>query len=105
DKQVTAAVTEIIEAVRDCGDEAVRAFTMRFDGACPDTVEVGRDEINDALTMAEPEFVNALLAATEHISAFHLRQKQQSFIDTHDDGVMMGQRIRGLARVGLYVPG
>ena len=39
DKQVTAAVTEIIEAVRDCGDEAVRAFTMRFDGACPDTFE------------------------------------------------------------------
>lgn len=105
DKQVTAAVTEIIEAVRDGGDEAVRAFTMRFDGACPDTFEVGRDEINDALTMAEPEFVNALLAATEQISAFHLRQKQQSFIDTHDDGVMMGQRIRGLARVGLYVPG
>ncbi|MCI8491648.1 histidinol dehydrogenase [Anaerotruncus sp.] len=105
DKRVTAAVTEIIEAVRDGGDEAVRAFTMQFDGACPDTFEVDRDEINDALTMAEPEFVNALLAATEQISEFHLRQKQQSFIDTHDNGVMIGQRVRGLARVGLYVPG
>ena len=105
DRKVTAAVTEIVDAVRERGDEAVREYTIQFDGRCPEAFEVSRDEINDALTLAEPEFVNAMLAAMENIAAFHNRQKQQSFIDTQENGVIMGQRVRGLSRVGLYVPG
>ena len=54
---------------------------------------------------AEEDFVNALLAAMENIAAFHHRQKEQGFIDPHDNGVILGQRVRGLERVGLYVPG
>lgn len=100
DRKVTAAVTEIIDAVRERGDDAVREYTVKFDGRCPETFEVNRDEINDALTLAEPEFVNAMLSAMENIAAFHNRQKQQSFIDTQENGVIMGQRVRGLSRVG-----
>ena len=103
--EVTASVTEIIRNVRDRGDEAVREYTVRFDGQAPDCFEVDREEINDALTEADPDYVNALLNAVANITDFHTRQKQQSFIDARENGVIMGQRIRGLKRVGLYVPG
>lgn len=105
DKKVTEAVTEILEQVRLRGDAAVREYTERFDGGCPASFEVPRDEINDALTKADPDFVNALLNAQEKIAAFHRRQKQESFIDPQENGVILGQRVRGLKRVGLYVPG
>lgn len=103
--EVTASVTEIIRNVRDRGDEAVREYTVRFDGQAPDCFEVDREEINDALTEADPAYVDALLNAVANITDFHSRQKQQSFIDAKENGVIMGQRIRGLKRVGLYVPG
>ncbi len=103
--QVTETVTQIIEDVRKNGDKAVIDYTVKFDGKAPDAIEVPRGEINDALTNADPDFVNALLNAQENIAAFHSRQKQQGFTDAHADGVMLGQRVRGLNRVGLYVPG
>lgn len=103
--EVTASVTEIVRNVRDRGDEAVREYTVRFDGQAPDCFEVDREEINDALTEADPAYVDALLNAVANITDFHTRQKQQSFIDARENGVIMGQRIRGLKRVGLYVPG
>lgn len=105
DRRVTQSVSQIIEEVRLRGDDAVRDYTNRFDGVCPTAFEVDREEINDALTAADPDFVSSLLNAMENITAFHNRQKQQSFFDARADGVMMGQRIRGLSRVGLYVPG
>ncbi|MCI5923791.1 MAG: histidinol dehydrogenase [Oscillospiraceae bacterium] len=103
--EATASVTEIVRNVRDRGDEAVREYTVRFDGQAPDCFEVDREEINDALTEADPAYVDALLNAVANITDFHTRQKQQSFIDARENGVIMGQRIRGLKRVGLYVPG
>lgn len=102
---VTKAVSEIIRDVRDNGDEAVDRYTLQFDGRLPASREVSRDEINDALTNADPVFVEALLSAVENITEFHQRQKQQSFLDTRPDGTILGSRIRGLARVGIYVPG
>lgn len=105
DRAVTAAVSEIIEAVRTRGDEAVREYTVKFDKRCPDAFEVPREMINDALTEADADFVSAILNAQENIVAFHQRQKTQSFIDAQPNGVILGQRVRGLKRVGLYVPG
>lgn len=105
DQRVTAAVSGIIRNVREKGDEALAEYTKKFDGVCPEPMEVSRDQINDALTEADPDFVDALLSAQENIAAFHARQKHQSFLDTRPDGVILGQRIRGLKRVGLYVPG
>ena len=105
DRQVTASVSEILDRVRAEGDAAVRDYTMKFDGSCPESWEVSRDEINDALTAADQDFIDAMLNAMENIAQFHNRQKQQSFFDAKPNGVIMGQRIRGLGRVGLYVPG
>lgn len=104
-QQVKESVMEILEGVRKGGDQALREFTQRFDGRYPDALEVSRDEINDALSEADEEFVNALLNAQENISDFHNRQKHQSFLDAKENGVILGQRVRGLDRVGIYVPG
>ncbi|WP_195283644.1 histidinol dehydrogenase [Harryflintia acetispora] len=105
DKKVSEAVAGIIGDVRARGDEALREYTARFDGYCPEDLEVSRDEINDALSSADPEYVQALLSAQENITEFHTRQKRQSFVDMKANGVILGQRVRGLHRVGLYVPG
>lgn len=104
-KKVTESVTEILEEVRVRGDEALLAYTEKFDGKLPEYLEVPREVINDALTEADPAYVDALLNAVENIRDFHDRQKQQSFITAKENGCIMGQRIRGLQRVGLYVPG
>ncbi|MCR5817161.1 MAG: histidinol dehydrogenase [Ruminococcus sp.] len=105
DKKVTATVTEIIDNVKANGDKAVKDYTVKFDGKLPEYYEVPRDVINDALTEADQDFVNALLNCVENITAFHQRQKSQSFIDPQQGGIILGQRVRGLHRVGLYVPG
>lgn len=105
DKKVTEIVSEIIENVKTNGDKAVKEYTLQFDGKLPEYYEVPLEVIQDALTEADEAFTNALLNAMENISAFHSRQKEQGFIDPHDNGVILGQRVRGLERVGLYVPG
>ncbi len=104
-KKVTETVSAIIEEVRENGDEAVKNYTLKFDGNLPKYYEVPRDIINDAMTEADPEFVNALLNAQENIADFHNRQVEQGFINAKSDGCVMGQKVRGLERVGLYVPG
>ena len=105
DKKVTASVTEILENVKARGDEVVKEYTLKFDGRCPEHMEVTRAQMDQAVADADPRFVEALTNAMENIKEFHSRQKQQSFIDAKPNGVIMGQRIRGLKRVGLYVPG
>ena len=105
DKKVTAVVTEIIENVKANGDSAVKAYTEKFDGKLPQYYEVPRDVINYALTEADSAFTDALLNAVENITDFHTRQKSQSFVNAKENGVILGQRVRGLERVGLYVPG
>ena len=105
DKKVTEIVSEIIENVKTNGDKAVKDYTLQFDGKLPEYYEVPLEVIQDALTEADEKFTSALLNAMENISAFHGRQKEQGFIDPHDNGVILGQRVRGLERVGLYVPG
>ena len=105
DKKVTQVVNEIIENVRLNGDKAVNEYTIKFDGGLPEYTEVPQEVINDALEEADEDFINALLNAMENIAEFHNRQRQQGFTDTKDNGVMLGQRVRGLDRVGLYVPG
>ena len=105
DAKVTAAVSEIIANVRERGDEAVRAYTEKFDGRAPEQLEIGRDEIQASLKNCDPEFVAALQRAAANIQDFHARQKQQSWLNAKENGVILGQRIRGLHRVGIYVPG
>ena len=102
---VTAVVKDIIENVRINGDKAVREYTIKFDGKAPECFEVSKQDIEAAVSLCDPDFVETLRRAAANIRDFHERQKQQSWLTTKENGVIMGQRIRGLARVGLYVPG
>lgn len=102
---VTQSVQQIIKDVQTNGDAAVNKYTLMFDKKLPICNEVSRDEINDALSEADEAYVEALLNAVNNITDYHTRQKQQSFIDAKANGVILGQRIRGLNRVGIYVPG
>lgn len=104
-KKVTESVTEIIEAVRLEGDTALDRYTKLFDGSLPEKLEVTKEEMEAAVNSVAPEFLTAVKNAAERIKDFHARQKQQSWLTTKENGVILGQRIRGLKRVGLYVPG
>lgn len=106
--EVEKTVKAILEDVKQNGDKAVKAYTAKFD--CPNAkyYRVPDEAIQDALTEANensPEFVEAMLNAVENITAFHTRQKREGFCVTEENGVIMGQRVRGLDKVGLYVPG
>ncbi len=105
DKNITAVVSEIIDNVAKYGDKAVRDYTIKFDGKAPETVEVSKEEILNSINLCDEKFVKALKVAAENISDFHKRQVQQSWLTTKNNGVILGQRIRGLAKVGIYVPG
>ncbi len=104
-RKVESAVAEILANVRADGDKAVRMYADRFDGGAPETLELPRAQVEALAAQADPLFVESLKRAAENIRDFHQRQKQQSWLTTRENGVLMGQRIRGLARVGLYVPG
>ena len=105
DRDVTAVVSEIIDNVSKNGDKAVRDYTIKFDGAAPEFFEVPESEIKKSVAQCDPDFISTLEKAAANIRDFHERQKQQSWLTTKENGVIMGQRVRGLERVGLYVPG
>ena len=105
DEKIVEAVTTIINSVKEQGDEAVREFTARFDGIVPRKTVIEKDELNSYLDCVDEDFKNAIIKAKNNIYDFHLRQAQQSWMTTKENGVIMGQRIRGLHRVGIYVPG
>ncbi|QAT49743.1 histidinol dehydrogenase [Caproiciproducens sp. NJN-50] len=103
--EIEQTVAEIVAEVRERGDAAVREYTMKFDGSIPEPLKLGREEMKAAAQGCKPAFLAALDRASANIRDFHERQKQQSWFTTGPDGVMMGQRVRGLRRVGIYVPG
>ena len=103
--QIESSVAAIIADVREHGDSAVADYTVRFDGAMPAKTELTRKEMEQSAAECSETFLAALRRAAANIRDFHERQKQQSWFETQADGVMMGQRIRGLKRVGIYVPG
>ena len=105
DKQVTAAVTAIIDAVRTGGDAAVMAYTKQFDGVDMPLREIGREELGELAKACDPEIYASLERAAASIADFHKRQVTQTWMNTLPDGSIVGQRVRGLARVGIYVPG
>ena len=105
DRSVEDGVAVILRDVRDNGDRAVRAYSEKFDGWVPDSLEISMAEIERITADCDPAFLAAMERAAENIRTFHARQKQQSRIDPEQNGVLMGQRVRGLHRVGVYVPG
>lgn len=105
DRTVTAAVSDILFNVQQYGDTSVREYTMKFDGSVPENPEISKEELDASLTQCDSDFVYALYKAADNIRDFHMRQKQQSWLEPKENGVILGQRIRGLHRVGIYVPG
>lgn len=103
--EVEKTVKSIIADVKENGDKAVAEYTKKFDCSDAQYYRVPDDLIQDALTEADEEFVNAMLNAVENITDFHQKQKQNGYMTTDERGVILGQTVRGLDRVGLYVPG
>ncbi len=106
-QQYEEQVSRIIEEVRANGDEALFAFTKQFDGADLDsnTVKVTREEINEAYDLTDDALLQVMKKSLHNIKVYHEKQKQYSWFDSRPDGVMLGQKVTPLARVGVYVPG
>ncbi|WP_199621602.1 histidinol dehydrogenase [Paenibacillus alkalitolerans] len=97
----------VIERVRTEGDAAVLEYTRQFDRVelTPDALRISPEELRAAYDRVEPAFVEALRAAAANIRAYHEKQRRQSWIDVQHDGTTLGQIVRPLRRVGVYVPG
>jgi histidinol dehydrogenase len=104
-RQQQEAVREILAAVRTEGDQALRAFTEKFDRVALTTFRVSDEEYEEAEALVAPDVIDALKEAAVNIHDFHQRQVRQSWFTTKESGTLLGQLIRPLKRVGLYVPG
>ena len=105
DQKIVDIVSTIIRNVKENGDDAVREYTVRFDGSVPKKTVITKEELQSYLDMVDDDFKSAIIKAKDNIYDFHFRQAQQSWMTTKENGVIMGQRVRGLHRVGIYVPG
>lgn len=102
---VEAIVADIIANVRKNGDSAVLDYCERFDRAKLTSLEVTAEEIDAAYASVEDEFKEIMKKAANNIYAFHSKQVRESFVMDGGDGVVMGQKVIPIERVGLYVPG
>ncbi|BCA78598.1 histidinol dehydrogenase [Desulfuromonas sp. AOP6] len=104
---VEKVVADIIADVRQRGDKALFDYTSRFDRLTlsADTLEVSAEEIDKAMAAVSAESLQALQLATERIAAFHRKQKTETWLSTDEEDVLLGQMVRPLDRVGIYVPG
>ena len=105
--QFQAAVDDILNGVKERGDEAMFEFTKKFDGAdiTPENIVVTREEIEEAYTLVDAELVEVIRKALVNIRDYHQKQKQYSWFDSKPDGTLLGQKVSALSRVGVYVPG
>ncbi|MBQ8880582.1 MAG: histidinol dehydrogenase [Oscillospiraceae bacterium] len=98
-------VAEIIANVRKNGDKALFAYCEKFDKAKLSSLQVTQAEIDEAVAVVEPKFLDILRRAADNIRAFHSRQVRSSFILNEENGIVIGQKIIPVDRAGLYVPG
>ncbi|HBV96646.1 MAG TPA: histidinol dehydrogenase [Desulfotomaculum sp.] len=107
DDSLREQVAAIIEQVRAGGDDALCSITGRLDGCvlAPDDLKVGEEELEEAVKKADPNFLRALRKARDNIREYHEKQKINSWFDCGREGVLLGQMVRPLERVGIYVPG
>ena len=102
---VSAVVREILATVRAQGDKALYDYCEKFDHVALPSLEVSQAEKDEAMQAVDPAFLEILRMAAENIRAFHRQQVRTSFILTARPGVVMGQKIMPIEKVGLYVPG
>jgi histidinol dehydrogenase len=104
-EELRGRVREIVAAVRERGDAALREFTERFDGVKLDSLKVGTDEIAAAVRQVKPEILEAMRGAIGRLRAFHQAQVPQDLRVETEAGVICERRFSPVARVGLYIPG
>lgn len=99
-------VNAIIDEVREKRDEAIFAFTEKFDGACinADNILVTEAEIEEAYTQVDEKLLAVIRKALVNIRKYHEKQLQNSWF-TSEDGIILGQKVTALSKVGVYVPG
>lgn len=102
---VEQTVADIIADVRQNGDAALLKYNEKFDGAVMTSVEVKEEELDDAISSLEPEFIAIMEEAAENIRAFHEKQVRNSFVISEKEGVVIGQKVIPVEKAGLYVPG
>lgn len=102
---VAAIVSDILADVKENGDTAVKAYCAKFDKAELTSLEVTPEEIQEAISQVEPEFLDILREAAENIRSFHSRQVRNSFVIADKPGIVLGQKITPIEKVGVYVPG
>ncbi|NTV78282.1 MAG: histidinol dehydrogenase [Clostridiales bacterium] len=100
-------VKEIIETVRRDKDEALFSYTEKFDGCVltADSIRVTKEEIEEAYSNIEPEFVEVMKKSFQNIKEFHEKQVRNSWFETKEDGIILGQRMTPIEKLGVYVPG
>ena len=102
---VEAVVAEILANVRENGDKALLEYNLKFDKARMDTLLVSQEEIEEAFASVEPRFLSILEQAAENIRAFHSKQVRNSFVIAEKPGIVLGQKVTPIEKVGVYVPG
>ena len=100
-------VNDIIQNVREKRDEAVFEYTLKFDGATidQDNIRVTEEEIKEAYEQVDPKLLNVIRKALVNIRDYHTKQKQYSWFDSDESGIILGQKVTPLKTVGVYVPG
>ena len=100
-------VNDIIQKVREKRDEAVFEYTLKFDGATinQDNIRVTEEEIKEAYEQVDPKLLDVIRKALVNIRDYHTKQKQYSWFDSDESGIILGQKVTPLKTVGVYVPG
>lgn len=106
-QEYEATVRQIVDDVRERGDEAVSAYTEKFDGVriTPETIRVTEAEIEDAYGLVDKELVGVMERSAKNIREYHEKQRQYSWFDSRPDGTLLGQKVTPLESAGVYVPG
>jgi histidinol dehydrogenase len=103
--EVDLKVTEILKNVKSRKDEALFEYTKQFDGAELEELRVSKKEIDDAIKLVGDELIEIMKEAAANIREYHQLQKEKTWLQTKDNGIILGQLITPIQRVGIYVPG
>ena len=104
DPKITDAVRAIISKVRAEGDKALREYSLKFDGACPEYFEIPREQLEAAAESVSPKLISVIKEAAARIEKYHKAQVRSSYV-VEGEGTLLMQKVRPLDRVGAYVPG
>jgi len=102
---IISMVSEILEDVRKSGDTALREYSKKFDNADIESIRVPDEEITAAYDKVDGKLIDTIIKSKQNIWSFHEKQLQNSWISPKEDGTLLGQLVRPLEKVGLYVPG